>query len=95
MSTPTDEQAPSAKVFANGALSAWCAKFATPSAWQKNDTHIVADTNVLVSALAFGGLPRVVLELAEAGQCQLFSPNPFGKKFALSVDIDCYCSKIF
>ena len=35
-------------------------------------TRIVLDTNVIVSALVFGGLPRDVLELAEAGQCELF-----------------------
>lgn len=34
--------------------------------------RIVADTNVTVSALVFGGLPRTVLELAEAGHCELF-----------------------
>jgi putative PIN family toxin of toxin-antitoxin system len=34
--------------------------------------RVVVDTNVIVSALVFGGVPRGVLELAEAGQCQLF-----------------------
>jgi putative PIN family toxin of toxin-antitoxin system len=34
--------------------------------------RIVADTNVIVSALVFGGVPRGVLELAEAGRCELF-----------------------
>jgi len=34
--------------------------------------RIVLDTNVIVSALVFGGVPRSVLELAEAGQCELF-----------------------
>jgi predicted nucleic acid-binding protein len=29
--------------------------------------RIVLDTNVIVSALVFGGLPRQILELAEAG----------------------------
>jgi predicted nucleic acid-binding protein len=37
---------------------------------------IVADTNVIVSALVFGGLPRTVLELAEAGHCELFYSAP-------------------
>jgi putative PIN family toxin of toxin-antitoxin system len=35
-------------------------------------TRIVLDTNVIVSALVFGGVPRTVLELAESGQCELF-----------------------
>jgi len=35
-------------------------------------TRIVLDTNVIVSALVFGGVPRSVLELAESGQCELF-----------------------
>jgi uncharacterized protein len=34
--------------------------------------RIVADTNVIVSALVFGGVPRQVLEMADAGQCELF-----------------------
>lgn len=34
--------------------------------------RIVLDTNVIVSALVFGGVPRDVLELADAGQCELF-----------------------
>jgi uncharacterized protein len=34
--------------------------------------RIVLDTNVIVSALVFGGVRRAVLELAETGQCQLF-----------------------
>lgn len=38
--------------------------------------RIVLDTNVIVSALVFGGVPRGVLELAEAGQCQLFYSEP-------------------
>ena len=38
--------------------------------------RIVADTNVIVSALAFGGMPRAVLELAEAGRCQWFHSPP-------------------
>lgn len=38
--------------------------------------RIVPDTNVIVSALVFGGVPRGVLELAEAGRCQLFYSEP-------------------
>ena len=38
--------------------------------------RIVLDTNVIVSALVFGGIPRGVLELAEAGQCQFFYSEP-------------------
>jgi putative PIN family toxin of toxin-antitoxin system len=34
--------------------------------------RIVLDTNVIVSALVFGGVPRGVLELAEAGRCEFF-----------------------
>jgi putative PIN family toxin of toxin-antitoxin system len=34
--------------------------------------RIVADTNVIVSALVFGGVPRRVLELADSGVCELF-----------------------
>lgn len=34
--------------------------------------RIVADTNVIVSALVFGGVPRKVLELADRGLCDLF-----------------------
>jgi putative PIN family toxin of toxin-antitoxin system len=34
--------------------------------------RIVLDTNVIVSALVFGGVPRAVLELAEGGHCELF-----------------------
>ncbi len=34
--------------------------------------RIVLDTNVIVSALVFGGIPRSILELGEAGQCKLF-----------------------
>jgi putative PIN family toxin of toxin-antitoxin system len=37
---------------------------------------MVLDTNVIVSALVFGGIPRGVLELAEAGQCQFFHSQP-------------------
>jgi len=38
--------------------------------------RIVLDTNVIVSALVFGGIPRGVLELAEAGQCEFFYSKP-------------------
>jgi len=34
--------------------------------------RVVVDTNVIVSALVFGGVPRLVLELAQVGRCQLF-----------------------
>ena len=34
--------------------------------------RIVLDTNVIVSALVFDGVPRSVLERAGAGQCELF-----------------------
>ncbi len=33
---------------------------------------LVADTNIYISALVFGGKPREVLELAETGQIKLF-----------------------
>ena len=39
-------------------------------------TRVVLDTNVIVSALVFGGVPRGILELAEAGQCELFYSQP-------------------
>ncbi len=39
-------------------------------------TRIVLDTNVIVSALVFGGIPRGVLELAEAGQSEFFYSEP-------------------
>jgi uncharacterized protein len=34
--------------------------------------RIVVDTNVIVSALVFGGLPRRVFEAVEAGRCELY-----------------------
>ena len=38
--------------------------------------RIVVDTNVIISALVFGGLPRQVLDLVAAGMCSLyFSPS--------------------
>lgn len=39
-------------------------------------TRIVLDTNVIVSALVFGGLPRAVLELVEAKHYELFYSPP-------------------
>ena len=38
--------------------------------------RIVVDTNVIVSALVFGGLPRQVLELAAKGVCALYFSAP-------------------
>ena len=38
--------------------------------------RIVLDTNVIVSALVFGGLPRAVFELVEAEQYGLFYSQP-------------------
>jgi putative PIN family toxin of toxin-antitoxin system len=38
--------------------------------------RIVLDTNVFVSALVFGGVPRTLLELADAGKCELFYSEP-------------------
>jgi uncharacterized protein len=32
--------------------------------------RIVVDTNVIVSALVFGGLPRRVFEMVESGRCE-------------------------
>ncbi|HEY1659485.1 MAG TPA: putative toxin-antitoxin system toxin component, PIN family [Candidatus Sulfotelmatobacter sp.] len=34
--------------------------------------RVVVDTNVIVSALVFGGLPRRVFEMVAAGFCELF-----------------------
>jgi putative PIN family toxin of toxin-antitoxin system len=34
--------------------------------------NIVVDTNVIVSALVFGGLPRRVFEMVESGHCSFF-----------------------
>jgi putative PIN family toxin of toxin-antitoxin system len=34
--------------------------------------RIVVDTNVIVSALVFGGLPRRVFEIVESGRCELY-----------------------
>lgn len=39
-------------------------------------TRIVLDTNVIVSALVFGGVPRQVLEWAESGRFKLFYSEP-------------------
>jgi len=38
--------------------------------------RIVVDTNVIVSALVFGGLPRKVLELAAEGVCAIYFSAP-------------------
>ena len=34
--------------------------------------RIVVDTNVIVSALVFGGLPRRVFEVVESGACEFY-----------------------
>jgi uncharacterized protein len=34
--------------------------------------RIVVDTNVIVSALVFGGLPRRVFEAVESGRCEFY-----------------------
>jgi putative PIN family toxin of toxin-antitoxin system len=34
--------------------------------------RIVVDTNVIVSALVFGGLPRRVFEVVESGRCEFY-----------------------
>ena len=34
--------------------------------------RVVLDTNVIVSALVFGGVPRQIVELIEAGLCSFF-----------------------
>src|SRR6266481_8108139 len=34
--------------------------------------RIVVDTNVIVSALVFGGLPRRVFEVVESGHCEFY-----------------------
>lgn len=34
--------------------------------------RIVVDTNVIVSALVFGGLPRRVFEAVEIGHCEFY-----------------------
>jgi putative PIN family toxin of toxin-antitoxin system len=39
-------------------------------------TRVVLDTNVIVSALVFGGIPRTVMELAEEAQFELFYSEP-------------------
>ncbi|MFI5088781.1 MAG: putative toxin-antitoxin system toxin component, PIN family [Terriglobales bacterium] len=38
--------------------------------------RIVVDTNVIVSALVFGGVPRQVLDLALTGVCSLYFSKP-------------------
>ncbi len=37
---------------------------------------IVVDTNVIVSALVFGGLPRKVLDLVARGTCEMYFSAP-------------------
>ena len=39
----------------------------------KNKPRVVFDTNIFISALIFGGNPRMCLELAKEGSVQLFS----------------------
>jgi len=39
-------------------------------------TRSVFDTNVIVSALVFGGVPRAALELAATGRCQFLYSSP-------------------
>ncbi len=34
--------------------------------------RIVADTNVIVSALVFGGVPRLVFEMVDDDRCKLY-----------------------
>jgi predicted nucleic acid-binding protein len=34
--------------------------------------RIVVNTNVIVSALVFGGVPRRVFELVESGRCEFY-----------------------
>lgn len=38
--------------------------------------RIVLDSNVIVSALVFGGIPRAILEMAESGRCEFFYSEP-------------------
>jgi putative PIN family toxin of toxin-antitoxin system len=38
--------------------------------------RIVLDTNVIVSAMVFGGVPRALLEMAESGRCEFFYSEP-------------------
>lgn len=38
--------------------------------------RIVLDTNVIGSALVFGGVPRTILELTAARRCELFHSEP-------------------
>ena len=37
--------------------------------------RVVADTNVLVSAIIFGGYPQAILDLAQDGEIELFLSN--------------------
>jgi len=38
--------------------------------------RIVVDTNVVVSALVFGGVPRQVMDLVDTGMCSLYFSPP-------------------
>jgi predicted nucleic acid-binding protein len=38
--------------------------------------RIVVDTNVVISALVFGGVPRQVIDLVTTGACSLFFSPP-------------------
>ncbi|MBZ5529808.1 MAG: putative toxin-antitoxin system toxin component, PIN family [Acidobacteriia bacterium] len=38
--------------------------------------RIVADTNVIISALVFGGLPRQIIDLAALGLCEICYSSP-------------------
>jgi putative PIN family toxin of toxin-antitoxin system len=40
--------------------------------------HVVLDSNIYISALLFGGNPRSVVELAQMGAFQAFSPEHIG-----------------
>ena len=41
-----------------------------------NHERIVVDTNVIVSALVFGGLPRQVIDLVARGACEMYFSPP-------------------
>lgn len=38
--------------------------------------RIVADTNIIISALVFGGLPRQIIDLATLGVCEIYYSTP-------------------
>ncbi|MBV8476507.1 MAG: PIN domain-containing protein [Acidobacteriaceae bacterium] len=44
--------------------------------------RVVADTNIYISALNFGGTPERLLRLAEAGSIQLVISNDIGEEVA-------------